>query len=375
MIADTTTMPNSNAVRLTGRQWLAAGGILLALMLSAPRLWRHAERFHPGPDYRIPYEFSSDYWLYRRYSDWAGAREKIAIIGDSVVWGHYVSPDATLSHYLNAATGSDRFVNLGLDGTHPAALQGLLAHYAGSLAGRAVVLQFNPLWLTSEKHDLQTPKEFHFNHAKLVPQFVPKIPCYRASLSTRLWAITERYVPFFSWTSHLKIACFEGLDLPGWTLEHPYGNPLACRSSLVARGWPVEDEGVLQGTNNDERATNSTSTNVAWVTLDSSLQWRFFRRAVEQLRQRGCRLFVLVGPLNEHMLNDEDAATYEQIKDGIRTWLRTHDVPHAVPSPLPVALYADLSHPRADGYAQLAAEILREATFESIVPANPYTRR
>jgi hypothetical protein len=368
MIADTTTMPNSNTVRLTGRQWLAAGGILLALMLSAPRLWRHAERFHPGPDYRIPYEFSSDYWLYRRYSDWAGDREKIAVIGDSVVWGHYVSPDATLSHYLNAATGSDRFVNLGLDGTHPAALQGLLAHYTGRLAGRAVVLQFNPLWLTSEKHDLQTPKEFHFNHAKLVPQFAPKIPCYRASLSTRLWAVTERYVPFFSWTSHLKIAYFNDMDLPGWTLQHPYDNPLARRSSLITRDRHVED-GDVPG------ATDVKTIDVAWVTLDSSLQWRFFRHAVEQLCRRGCRVFVLVGPLNEHMLNDEDAATYERIKGGIRTWLEAHNMPHAVPSPLPVALYADLSHPRADGYAQLAAEILRGPALESIVSANPYTWR
>ena len=370
MTEDTTTMPNSNAVRLSGRQWLLTAGILLALIVAAPALWRHVESFRPGPDYRIPYELSSDYWLYRCYSDWAAAREKIAVIGDSVIWGHYVRPDATLSHYLNAATGSDRFVNLGLDGTHPAALQGLIAHYAGSVAGRTVVLQFNPLWLTSEKHDLQTSKEFHFNHAKLVPQFVPKIPCYRASLSTRLWAVTERHVPFFSWTSHLKIAYFEGNDLPGWTLQHPYDNPLARRASLVPRSLHIEDRNVPRGMDDEERVTNLKSTNVAWVTLDRSLQWRFFRRTIEQLRERDCRVFVLVGPLNEHMLDEQDAATYDRIKHGIETWLQTNDVPHLVAPPLPVSLYADFSHPLADGYAQLAAQLLQEPAFKSTVLAD-----
>jgi len=351
-------MPNSNAVWLSGRQWFGVAVILLALMVSAPAVWRHVERFDPGPDYRIPYELSSDYWLYHRYSAWASAQEKIAVIGDSVIWGHYVPPDGTLSHYLNVETGSDRFVNLGLDGTHPAALAGLIEYYAGDLAGRTVVLQFNPLWLTSAKHDLQTTKEFHFNHAELVPQFVPKIPCYRASLSAKLWAVTERCVPFFCWTSHLKIAYFDGMDLPAWTLQHPYVNPLSRRSALGARRSPTEYGSV-------PRAADAKPADVAWVTLDSSLQWRFFRRAVERLRAKNCTVFVLVGPLNEHMLNEQDAAVYDQIKRGIETWLQANNVPHFVPSPLPAALYADLSHPLAEGYVQLAGQLANNPAFRS----------
>ncbi len=359
-------MPNSNAVRLSGRQWLVAVVVLLTLMISAPSLWRYAESFGPGPDYRMPYELSSDYWLYRRYADWASARAKIAVIGDSVIWGHYVPPDATLSHYLNAQTGSDRFVNLGLDGTHPAALAGLIAHHTGNLAGRTVVLQFNPLWLTSEKHDLQTMKEFHFNHAKLVPQFVPKIPCYRASLATRLWSVTERHVPFFSWTSHLKIAYLEGMDLPRWTLQHPYDNPLTA----LSQGRPEPNENAPE---QPSLASDRQQRDVAWVTLDRSLQWRFFRRTVKRLRQRGCRVFVLVGPLNEHMLNEQDSATYDQMKEGIETWLRANGIPYSLPDPLPISFYADLSHPLPEGYARLAGELLKEPAFESTIPTDRQT--
>ena len=29
-------------------------------------VWKHIERFDTGPDYRIPYALSSDYWLYQR---------------------------------------------------------------------------------------------------------------------------------------------------------------------------------------------------------------------------------------------------------------------------------------------------------------------
>ena len=78
------------------------------------------------------------------------AQNKILVVGDSVIWGHYVPPNETLAHYLNEFSGTlppGRFANLGLDGTHPAALAGLLRHHGAGLSGRTVVLQFNPLWL------------------------------------------------------------------------------------------------------------------------------------------------------------------------------------------------------------------------------------
>ncbi|MBN2132314.1 MAG: hypothetical protein JW741_22630 [Sedimentisphaerales bacterium] len=353
----------SHALRLSAREWVVVLVVLVALMSLAPAVWDRLEGFEADDDYRMPYKMGNDYWHYRRYCRRACAREKTPVIGDSVVWGHYVAPDQTLSHYLNELSGGARFANLGLDGTHPAALDGLLRHYAEGISGRPVLLQFNPLWMTSEKHDLQTTKEFHFNHPALVPQFRPRIPCYRASLSTRLWAVTERYVPFFSWTSHLRYAYWDNMGLHAWTLEHPGANPLApLRAGLPApspAGEPAPQRADAPVRKQDP----------AWVEADNSLQWRLFRRSILSLRRRHCDVFVLVGPFNEHTLGEPGRAGYAGIKTEIVAWLQAHDVPHLAPPPLPAPLYVDTSHPVAQGYALLAEQLWDDAAFQSWLDA------
>ncbi|MBE3135143.1 MAG: hypothetical protein IMZ55_16880, partial [Acidobacteria bacterium] len=101
----------------------------------------------------------------------------------------------------------------------------------------------------------------------------------------------------------------------------------------------------------------------AWVALDTSLQWRSFRRAVEILRGRGNRVLVLVGPFNEHLLEDASRAVYAGRKRQAEAWLRENGVPCIVPEALPSHLYADASHPLADGYALLARQLFEDNTF------------
>jgi len=358
--AGSSSLPNSNAVSLSGRQWLLVGAVMAALIVSAPALWKHAERFEPGTDYRVPYALGSDYWLYARHSRAVRHRQRIPLIGDSVVWGHYVPPDQTLSHHLNKTLGAARFANLGLDGTHPAALGGLTEYYAKEISGQAVVLHFNPLWITSAKHDLQTTKEFRFNHPELVPQFTMRIPCYKASSSRRLWAVAEHHVPFLVWTSHLRIAYFGGADLQRWTIENPYTNPAA----VFAAGLP-EPANAPPDEGSSWLDRGAKQRRVAWVDLDSSVQWRLFRNTVERVQARGSDVFVLVGPFNEHMLDDESAAVYARIKSQIGLWLQEANVPHLIPPALPSPLYADTSHPLAEGYALLARQLLDDPSFQS----------
>lgn len=357
-------MLNSNAVRLTGRQWLIGAVVLVALFVSAPLFWVQVETFDPGPDYRIPYALGSDYWLYARHCRVASRHGKIPVIGDSVIWGHYVRPDQTLSHWLNDVVGEKRFANLGLDGAHPAALAGLIEHYARDISNQTVVLHFNPLWISSATHDLQTAKEFHFNHPKLVPQFRPNIPCYKAPFSTRLNAVIDRTIPFFGWTGHLRIAYLDGMDLPAWTLHNPYTNPLAALTEPLA-----EPEGTEA-----ERATTwldrgGSKRDVGWVDLDGSLQWLLFRRAVDRLQTQGNRVFVLVGPFNEHMLTAENAVVYCTLKGQIERWLTENRIPHLMAAPLAAELYADSSHPLAEGYALLARQLAASPAFQAAVLA------
>jgi hypothetical protein len=86
---------------------------------------------------------------------------------------------------------------------------------------------------------------------------------------------------------------------------------------------------------------------------------------VELLRQRGNRVFVLVGPFNEHLLTPDSRERYQKVKAVIAAWLEEKQVPHAVPSPLPSEQYGDASHPLAGGYKQLARQLAKESFFRS----------
>ena len=95
-----------NEVRLNARQWLATLALVALAVLLTPWLWARVERLQTGPDYRIPYFLSADYWLYGRRLRQVPAPDKVILLGDSVVWGEYVAPDGTLSHFLNEQAGA-----------------------------------------------------------------------------------------------------------------------------------------------------------------------------------------------------------------------------------------------------------------------------
>jgi hypothetical protein len=352
----------SHYVRLSGRQWLILAVALPALVALGPLVWNRIEAFNPTVDYRVPYELSNDYWLYQRYCHRVCEQSKILVVGDSVVWGHYVEPDQTLSHYLNELAGGDRFVNLGAEGTHPAAFQGLLRYYGRDISGRTVLIQLNPMWMIYSKHDLQTTKEFRFNHPELVPQFAPKIPCYKAPLSERIRIAIRREIPFANWTSHIRAAYFQNLDLAAWTIEHPYECPLAAMTRKLPEPRAPEKPPLASSAQKEPRKQD-----MAWVDLESSLQWQFFRGAVQLLQERGNTVFVLVGPFNEHMLTEQNKVTYSRLKDGIEAWMRAHHVPCLVPAALPVECYVDASHPPAEGYALLARTLMESPAFKATV--------
>ncbi len=342
----------SNAIRLTGRQWLAAVAIVLVCLVVVPGIWARMERFERGPDERMPYQLGNDYWLYSQACRIEAARDRTLVVGDSVVWGQYVAKDQTLGHYLNALAGEERFANLGLDGSHPAALAGLLQYYGRDVADRRVLLQYNPLWMTSRKHDLQTDKEFRFNHPRLVPQFVPSLPCYTATTAERLSIVMERYVPLLSWSNHLRMTYFDNRSLPSWTMDRPYDNPAGAITMRVPPSTKKAGQRPMPWTRRGmDRA------DFDWVGLDTSFQWRSFQQTVGMLRDRDNDVFVLVGPFNEHMLLGRSVETYAALKRGFGEWLRSEGVPHLIPPVLPSELYADASHPLSDGYALIAKQL------------------
>lgn len=353
---------SSNSIRLSVGRWIIVGIICIAFLYFAPALWEHFEEFSPSPDYRIPYDLSNDYWLYERYCKFAGPQRKILVIGDSVIWGHFVPRDKTLSNYLNETTGREQFVNLGLDGIHPAAMEGLLRYYGKDITNKHIILHFNPLWMSSPKQDLQGDKEFVFNHPKLVAQFIPKIPCYKAPVSARISAVLRRYIIPPNLLSHIKITYFQSKDIPAWTIENPYKNPIKA----VTLDIPVTDS-YEKTENIIHRQNNANGSGYQWVMPKTSFQWSCFRESIQLLQKRNNRVFVLVGPFNEHMLEGASLESYQNLKNEIELWLTANNINYYAPVSLPAELYVDASHPTSEGYTLLAKQLYEYEAFKSFV--------
>jgi len=342
---------SSNDVRLSVREWIGVAAVLVAAVIFTGGIWRRIEPFDPGADYRMPYDLAEDYWLFNRYCGEMLDRDRVLVFGDSVVWGQYVEHDRTLTHFLNRQAGSVRFANAGLDGAHPVALDGLLEHHC-DMNHRDVVLHLNLLWLTSPQSDLQDGQGARLNHPRLIPQFVRRPPAYRAPLSDRIGVVISRALPSLAWSRHVQMAYFDNADLAGWSVSRPYTNPLdaltlrlpdpSAHRSRAAVPWSVRGR---------------TQPDVPWVALDESVQWAAFQHLVARLHARGNRVTVIVGPLNEHMLVPGDVQTYQGMVAEAERWLRERGIASHVPSTLPSDLYADLSHPLADGYALLAEQL------------------
>ena len=187
------------------------------------------EDFPLEPDYRVPRDLKQDYWLYQRFARLAAAEYDGFVVGDSVVWGVYSKRPETLSHYLNKQAGGERFVNFGMIGCHPLALEGLIRHYASSISGKNVVLQCNLLWLKSPKEDYQeyddkapeAPETLF--HIGLIPQFVPDVPRYRKQeISRRLSILVEQRLP----SQPMGQSPAAGVLSPGVDSDLDHGAPL-----------------------------------------------------------------------------------------------------------------------------------------------------
>lgn len=375
----------SNPLRLTLRQWLAAGLVLVAVLLGVPYLGERLEPFSPGPDYRLPYDFSQDYWHCSRWLSTAVERRAVLLIGDSVVWGEYVGAGKALSAELNRRLGAERFANLGVNGLHPGALLGLLRYHGEALRDRDVILVLNPLWMSSARHDLRErpaagdEAQATLNHAALVPQFWPRVPRYQAGFEERVGVVVERRLAFLEWVSHLNAKSAYASALlaagadgagggdaaagaePEPRLDDP--TPKPYRGLFIAVPPPAPGP---HGQPLTWEARGIPVSAIAWPTPGESLQWRFFCQAVTLMRARGNRVCVLVAPFNPYLQDPESQARHERLVAGLVAEMGTwRDVTVLRPPALPTDEYADASHPLAAGYARLAAALAVDARFRS----------
>lgn len=348
-----TTVPRLNLL-----QWIAVAVIVLAVMQFAPR--QAAERLPAfAADYRLPFEMSQDYWLAKQHQLAAVEQSQIIMLGDSVIWGEYVSPNQTLSAYLNQTHASNSFTNQGINGMHPLAIEGLAQNVLSWQSGQPVMLHLNLLWTSSPERDLNVDKQLSFNHETLVPQF-RSIPSYKATLEDRVSIAIQRGWNFRQWVKHLRIGYFDSKDLHSWSLAHPYQNPLnqfdralpSPKTELRHEPIPWYESGIQPQS-------------FPWVELDDSLQWQSLLRNVDFLTKQQCRVIVLVGPFNEHLLEPANRAVYQERKLSAVSILTNKNITVLDSPLLPSEEYGDASHPLSSGYERWAKWLTDNADFQN----------
>jgi len=228
--------------------------------------------------------------------------------------------------------------------------------------------------MSSPKADLHTEKEERFNHADLVPQFLPRIPSYQAALNRRLAVVVEQHFTFSQWANHLQVAYFGQKNILTWTLEedgvtpsrwpNAYKNPFAQITFTVPTEPAIDPErGPTSPRHKSWSTTGEGSTRFEWVDLDQSLQWAAFQRLVKLLQSRDNDVLVVVGPFNEHIMAAENRQGFHRLRDGIAEWLTKNHIAWVMPDTLPSALYADASHPLTEGYQLLASNLRSDVVF------------
>jgi hypothetical protein len=355
---DTDWTFSSNTIRLSLREWGCVVLICVISFLLIPVAWSGMEQYEPGADYRLPYRISDDYWMFERWSEHSSAKYPFLVLGDSVVWGQYVKSEHTLTHFLNEQAGKEVFANLGVDGIHPMAMAGLIRYYGKDIKNKAVLLHLNPLWMSSKKHDLQTDEEFRFNHPRLVPQVYPDLACYNPTFPEIVDIGAERYVPFFTWIRHMKAVYFENMAIHDWTMQYPCNNPL---SAINFKAPAPKNEPKSSPVSWRERGILEQE--FPWIRPESSRQYAAFIEVMELLAAQGNSIFVLIGPMNTHILTKDSRARYNEIKSDIERRLEEDGISFLSAHDLRSEYYADASHPLNDGYSRIARELLASNVF------------
>jgi len=370
--------PRPHDFWLTSRQWFMVATLMLVMLSSLPSVWKAIEPFDPEMDYRVPYATSQDYWLFQRHLETSLPERPVFFVGDSVVWGEYVTADSTWTAFLNQRRqeGDQSFVNLALNGLYPLALEGLVTHYAGPLEQSRVMLHFNLLWMSSPQADLSEPKQQIFNHPTLVPQWWPSVPSYHASFEMRLSSSIGHHWPWLAWVRHLNIQYWDQKDPYAWTLAddgqyppsypHTYHFPWEVVDGKLQGAPEADPDRGMQSSRHKAWSLDGKGTQrYPWVDLNQSLQWQAFQRLCRLMKARKNDLLVIIGPFNKHLLAPENRESLEQLERLACDWFESEGIPFHAPPTLESRLYGDASHPLTEGYALLADHLWETPLFKT----------
>jgi hypothetical protein len=78
------------------------------------------------------------------------------------------------------------------------------------------------------------------------------------------------------------------------------------------------------------------------------------------LRKKDSEVFVMVGPVNPHILTPESRILLEKLYSDTAAWLKDNDIVHFVVPEMEPGFYADATHPTAAGYELIAEQMLAD---------------
>ena len=362
------SISNSNALILSLREWIVTALLLVGLGTSFYFGWYWWEKFEPGVDFRVTCwaERMSDYWTYARWCRYTRTRYKVFLMGDSVIWGQEVRNDETISHYLNEHYGEETIANLGIDGLHHAGIYGLVNSWGQYLDNQNIILQFNPLWMGSASRDLRGEGDYYFHHPRLIPQLSFRIH-YNRDLNTRLGYLAEHYFRLLPFVRHLMVNYYDNKSVSNWMLDNPYLNPF---SAITFQSTPVMVES--QGRSLDWETKKLKVSDAPYIFPEESVQWAYFVKALDILKRKDVRVYILLGPYNHYAHTPESRERMYAMISEIKKYFDDMGYPYfdTLKINLPSNTFADMCHLLKDGHIMLAEALWNDPGFQEwLAPA------
>jgi len=356
---------SSNTIRLSLREWLLTGAIaVLVLFAALPMLWQRLERLDTDlADFRLAEKYRDNYWLYQKAAAAICQNYPVVFLGDSVVWGMYVDNHTTLTAIINKTLGQPIVGNIAIDGLHSIAMEGLVKYYGSALRNKKVLLHCNPLWMNSPAYDLSAPSDFKPHHPRLLPPFSRAIQADRGSFSEKVTVYCEQKVLFYSWLHHIRQTFFDNKDFKDWIIDNYDANPLA-RLSLNVQAC----ERLKTNSGRSWREKGIPPQQWNWVAPEHSRQFQAFLRTIKALRQNGNEICVMVGPINPHMLDETSLVQWRALQQQLAGYFEKLGIECILAEDLPSEMYADASHPLAEGYRLLAVQIMQSGFMSRAMP-------
>jgi|GEM_PF-1776895 hypothetical protein len=361
----------THSVMLSAREWIVA--FVLVAVISVPVYfgWFEWERFSPGKDFRVTCwaERESDYWAFARWSRYARDKYDILLIGDSVIWGQETPNTETISHFLNKKLneklsgkfGGEPVANIGIDGLHMAGIRGMVKYYGRSLKGKNIILQLNPLWLSSEVRDLRGEGRISYHHPRLLPQLSRRIN-YNVPLGVRIGYLFDHYLRLPILIRHLMVNYYDNKSVAGWMLDNPYKNPFAA---ITFESTPVMADG--QGRGIDWMAKEMKVIDTEFILPEESVQYGLYFDALERLKKMDANVFVHIGPFNTYAYTPESVETLKTALTAIKKQLDTAGVPwfDSTVDNLPSETFGDTCHLLTEGHEMLAENLIASDSFKA----------